>query len=276
MTSTENTHTPESERSELRTAIAAVRRELVSTAGFSIVVNLLMLVPVIYMLQLYDRVVPTANVSTLTLLTLVTVFLFGVMGALDWTRSQILARTGDILESRLRERLFDASYRAVLGGNTGAASIQPSDDLRHLRQFIASPAVHAVFDAPCTPFFVAVMFLLHPLLGWAAVATAILQLLVTGAQQMVNGRRLAEAGEVGNRARGLLSRTLDNAEVIHGLGMRRALFERWSREEQTAVSAQADAGDRGLRFAVVTKYTRMLAQSLVLVLVLVLVLGLGA
>ncbi len=138
-------------RSDLQRALAGAKTSFLTAGGFSLVINFLMLAPVVYMLQLYDRVVPTGNQSTLVMLTLIVLFLFAVTGVLDWVRSQILVRTGSRIETILRERLFQVTFRSTLFGANKNASSQPVDDFRNFRHYNSRIVMTAIFDAPWIP-----------------------------------------------------------------------------------------------------------------------------
>ncbi len=136
---------------------------------FSLVVNLLQLVPTIYMLQLYDRVVPTGNLYTLLMLTVIVMVLFATLGLLKWVRSQILVRVSSRLETLLNDRLFQVSFKQALYSGGQRAIAQPLDDLTALRQFLTGQGLFAFFDAPWLPVYIAVMFIFHVWYGWAAI-----------------------------------------------------------------------------------------------------------
>ncbi|NOU14882.1 MAG: type I secretion system permease/ATPase, partial [Methylococcaceae bacterium] len=139
---------------DLEKALNLCKGAFLSAAGFSLVINILQLVPTIYMLQLYDRVVPTGNKSTLLMLTLITLVLFLTMGVLEWVRSQILVRVSSRLETLLNERLFNVAYKQSLYSGGQRATSQPLDDLTSLRQFMTGNGLFAFFDAPWLPLYV--------------------------------------------------------------------------------------------------------------------------
>ena len=180
-------------KSDLEEALKLCKGAFISAAGFSMVINLLQLVPTIYMLQLYDRVVPTGNQSTLLLLTLIMLVLFLTMGSLEWVRSQILVRVSSRLETLLNERLFQAAYKQSLYTGGQGASSQPLDDLTSLRQFMTGSGLFAFFDVPWMPVYIAVMFIFHQFYGWAAVATSIILIIVAIIQEKSTSKLLGEA-----------------------------------------------------------------------------------
>ena len=143
-----------SEPSDLRRALAACRQSFLTTAFFSLFVNLLMLVPAIYMLAVYDRVLMSGSESTLLMLSLITIFLFLVLGGLEWIRTRVLVATSARLDEHLGERVFDAIFRQSLTSSGAVSTAQPLNDLVQLRQFLTGPALLAFFDVPCMPIYV--------------------------------------------------------------------------------------------------------------------------
>lgn len=155
-------------RTELEQALATCKNSFLSVGFFSFFVNLLMLVPSFYMLQVYDRAVGSASESTLLMLTLIMLLLMGTLGALEWVRSRIMVRISTRLETLLGKRLFDASFRQALDSGGMNASAQPLSDLSSLRQFLTGNGLFAFFDTPWIPIYLAVMFMFHPgTAGWA-------------------------------------------------------------------------------------------------------------
>jgi ATP-binding cassette, subfamily C, bacterial EexD len=152
---------------ELRTALNACRGSFLYAALFSLLISLLMLVPTLYMLQIYDRVLASRSETTLLMLTLLALGLYAVMGALDLLRSRILVRVGARLDLALNSRLFAAMFDGGLRGRKGSS--QPIADLTTLRQFLTGNGLFAFFDVPWMPVYIAVLFLLHPMLGWVAI-----------------------------------------------------------------------------------------------------------
>ena len=148
--------------SDLTRALKVCKSAFISAAGFSMVINLLMLVPSLYMLQVYDRVVPTGNKSTLLMLTLIVFVLFLTMSLLEWVRSQILVKVSTRLELLLNQRVFAVAYQQALYSGGQRATTQPFDDLTGLRQFLTGSGVFAFFDAPWMPLDLALRVVFHP------------------------------------------------------------------------------------------------------------------
>ena len=158
---------------ELAACLSGIKSYFIHAGIFSAAVNVLMLVPILYMLLVYDRVVSSGSVSTLTMLTILMVALLAAAGGFEWVRSMILISASNRIERDLRRRVSDASFRmALLSGGT-AGSGQAYSDLSNLRQFLTGNGLFAFFDAPWFPIYVGVMFLFHPWFGVAAIFAGI-------------------------------------------------------------------------------------------------------
>ena len=255
-------------KSDLEEALKLCKGAFISAAGFSMVINLLQLVPTIYMLQLYDRVVPTGNQSTLLMLTLIMLVLFLTMGSLEWVRSQILVRVSSRLETLLNERLFQVAYKLSLYTGGQKASSQPLDDLTALRQFMTGNGLFAFFDVPWMPVYIAVMFIFHAWYGWMAVGTSIILIIIAIIQEKSTSKLLGEANALDVVGRGLVNKNLRNAEIIESMGMLQNIQGRWLEGTRQVLFLQAKASSRAGLISGLSKIIRLSSQSLVL--------GLGA
>lgn len=158
---------PASPRNEILATLGRFRPALRSVALFTAVINLLMLAPSLYMLQVYDRVLGSGNHMTLLMLTLMVLGLYLLLGALEWVRSLVVIRLGGQLDMQLNQRIYDASFRASLERGEQAVG-QALNDLTSLRQFLTGNALFAFFDAPWFPLYLLVIFLFSPWLGLLA------------------------------------------------------------------------------------------------------------
>jgi ATP-binding cassette, subfamily C, bacterial EexD len=253
-------------KSDLEKALNLCKGAFIWAAVFSMVINLLQLVPTIYMLQLYDRVVPTGNRSTLLMLTLIMLVLFLTLGALEWVRSQILVRVSSRLETLLNERLFNICYKQALYSGGQQASSQALDDLTSLRQFLTGNGLFAFFDVPWIPVYIAVMFIFHPAYGWTAIGVAIILMIVAVIQERVTAKILGEANTLANIGRGLVNKNLRNAEVIESMGMLQNIQKRWIEGTRQVLVLQATASSRAGLVSGLSKIIRMSSQSLILAL----------
>jgi ATP-binding cassette, subfamily C, bacterial exporter for protease/lipase len=242
---------------ELATTLRTFRREFASVALFSAVTNLLMLVPTIYLLQVFDRVLMSRNELTLLMVSLLMLFLLVVMGFTDWSRSRLLVRTGVRLDQALSTRVFDAGF----DGRRSTASLssnRPFSDLIELRQFMTGTGALTFFDLPWTLIFLAVLFVLHPLLGWVAVGFVVLQSLYAFSAQRVTARPTLEAQDAQSDSVQFLQGKLRHADVVHALGLWSPLVARWKdrhaqgqrlHEHAHHLSQAAAAGSKWLRYA---------------------------
>lgn len=255
------------EATDLQRALKACRSSFVSVGFFSMFVNFLMLVPPMYMLQVYDRVLTTQSVDTLLMLTLLVVFLFMVMGGLELVRSRMLVRVGNKLDTTINARLYSAMFRRSVVSQ-GQQSAQPLNDLTSLRQFLTGNGLFAFFDAPWVPVYLAVLFLFHPWLGFFATFAGIVLLILAIANEKATKTLLAEANSEHIKAQDLANSNLRNAEVLHAMGMLPGIMGRWADKHHQFLSKQSQASDRAGALTNTSKVLRLLAQSLIL--------GLGA
>ena len=252
---------------ELRAARGESRGFYWIVALFSLFANLLMLTGPMYMLQVYDRVLGSKSQETLVALSLLVVFLYSIMGILDFTRGRIMARVGARFQSALDRRVFDAVIRksAVAPDLKTQSGL---NDLEAIQRFITSPVLLAFFDLPWTPIFLAGIFIFHPMLGWMAIGGAVLLILITLLNQFLSRRPQHEAGIAGQEANMLSSQVREEAEMVQAMGMRDAAFSRWEKSRNTALISQIKATDVGGGFSSLTKTLRLFLQSAML--------GLGA
>ena len=252
---------------DLQLALKACKSSFVSVGFFSMFVNLLMLVPPLYMLQVYDRVLSSRSVETLIMLTLVVVFLFMIMGGLELVRSRILVRVGNKFDTSINSRLYSAMFRRSVVAQ-GQQSAQPLNDLTSLRQFLTGNGLFAFFDAPWVPVYLGVLFLFHPWLGLFATGAGIVLLLLAIANEKSTKTLLAEASSEHIKAQELANSNLRNAEVLHAMGMLSGIMGRWANKHHTFLAKQSRASDRAGALTNASKVLRLLFQSLIL--------GLGA
>lgn len=255
-------------KSDLEDALKLCKSAFLSAAGFSMLINFLMITPSIYMLQVYDRVVSTGNISTLVMLTLIVLGLYLTLASLEWVRSQILVRVSTRLETLLNQRLFQVAFKQALLSGGQKATTQPLDDLTGLRQFLTGNGLFAFFDAPWMPFYLGLLFLFHPLYGWFSVIVAVLLCLVALANEKVTSKTLSEANTANISTRGMLQKNLRNAEVIESMGMLGNIRRRWMSGAVKMLDLQAVASSRAGILTSLSKFIRISSQSLIL--------GLGA
>jgi ATP-binding cassette subfamily C exporter for protease/lipase len=250
-------------QNELTLVLQAFKRTFVTVGVFSAIVNLLLLVPSLYMLQVYDRVLASRNEITLLMLTLLMLGAYLLMAALEMVRSFVLVRAGARLDMTLNKRVYTAAFEQNLkqaGGNAG----QALNDLTNLRQFLTGNALFAFFDAPWFPIYLTVIFFFEPWLGvFALCGTAILIVLAV-INEKVSKKPLSEANTMAIVASTLATNNLRNAEVIESMGMLPNLMNRWLKLHSRFLNLQAEASQKAGIVGAVTKFFQVSLQSLVL------------
>ncbi|WP_018260314.1 ABC transporter transmembrane domain-containing protein [Methylobacterium sp. WSM2598] len=217
---------PKSDTS-LIAAVGSGRAALIALALFSALVNILYLTGSFYMLQVYDRVIPSRSVPTLIALSVLAASLYAGQAALDFFRSRVLSRLARSLDERLGPRVFALVARLPLSPGGGSLGLQPVRDLDQVRGFLAGGGPIGFFDLPWTPFYLAICFLFHPLIGVAATIGALVLVLFTACTEALTRRPVKEAAQHGSARISLAETCRRNAEVIAAMGMSPRLGARW-------------------------------------------------
>ncbi|MCK9510941.1 MAG: type I secretion system permease/ATPase [Pigmentiphaga sp.] len=254
-------------RDEIVQALVSFKQAFRSVGMFSMVINMLMLVPSIYMLQVYDRVLASRNSYTLLMLTVIMLGAYVIMAALEYVRSQVLIRIGSRLDIQLNRRVYTAAFEQNLKNGNGNAT-QALNDLTTIRQFVTGSAPMAFFDAPWAPIYILVIFLFDMWLGLFALIGTLILIVLAIINQWVTNKPLKEANSLSVASTTQAGNTLRNAEVIEAMGMMPDLQARWYRTHEQFLKLQNEASEKA---AVVSSYTRFFRISLQS-----LVLGLGA
>jgi PrtD family type I secretion system ABC transporter len=242
-------------------------RELVSRfrpffgyAGlFSLAINLLLLVPPLYMLQVFDRVLASRSNETLAMLTIAAVVALLVMALLDILRARLLVASAAMLDRTLGPRVLDGLLAQTARLN-GASQVSGLRDVNVLRGFLGGVGLISLFDAPWLPFFLLVIFLFHPVLGAVALCGAAAMVLLAFLNERLTREPLERAHAEARRAARFIDANVRNAEVVSALGMLPAVTRRWSRLNDAALGEQARAARLGGFFSGATKFTRQLIQ----------------
>lgn len=248
---------------ELKKVVFLLRKSFYFAGFVSLFINLLMLVPSLYMLQLYDRVLASRSQETLLMLTLIVIVMFAVMGTLEFVRSRILIRVGNAIDSQMSTRLFNAMF-ALANRHPGKSTSQPLGDLTQIRQFLTGAPLFAFFDIPWLPIYLGIMFLFHPLFGWFSIFAVIVALSLT----LINEKRTKAGLEASNRyyqsSQGFIQASLRNSEIIEAMGMHANVRRRWYSRYISFLNEQSNASDEAGLWSNVSKISRMLMQSMVL------------
>jgi PrtD family type I secretion system ABC transporter len=254
-------------RAELISARRESRSLYWAVAVFSFFANLLMLTGPLYMLQVYDRVLGSRSVETLLALSLIVIFLYGVMGLMDWVRGRVMSRAGARFQDALDRRVFDAVNRkaAIAPDPRTETGLQ---DLEAVRRLMTAPVLMAIFDIPWTPVFLAGIFLFHPMMGWLAVFGGTILIVITVLNQVLSRAPNAKAMQAEMQAGQMSGQMRTEAEMLQAMGMETAAYRRWSRARGASLREGIAASDVQGGFTSMTKTIRLLLQSAML--------GLGA
>ena len=254
---------PNTPASELHQAIAALRPYFVRAGWFSVLASLLVLAPSGYMLEVYDRVVNSRSHMTLWMLTLLVLGLYLLMEVLEWARSETMRAASVELDNKMSGRIFTAVFEANLRRLPGGTQ-QPLNDFRQVRDFLFSPALLALMEAPVALVMVVLLFLISPVLGWSALVFAVLQTLVAWFNERSTKPVLMEANRSAIAAQQYADGTLRNAEVIESMGMLRNTHQRWIQKQQDFLRLQARASESAGGFQALAKLLQNTLGSLLL------------
>src|SRR5215207_11606532 len=231
-------------------------------AIFSVAINLLYLASPLYMLQVYDRVVSSASHVTLVMLTLILLLALAALTSLDAVRARVLTRASIRLDGLLSGRIVAATMEHAARG--GGSRSQPLRDFDNFRQFSTGSGIHAIFDLPWAPIYIAVIFILHPALGSFALVSALALVGMALLNEYVVKKPLAEANEAAARNYSFTEMSLRNSEVVQAMGMMPGLLHRWSRDRNLVLERQTIASDRAATTASIIRFLRLAMQSLIL------------
>lgn len=250
-------------KNEIEQALLGFKSTFWTVGTFSAITNLLMLVPSLYMLQVYDRVLASRNELTLVMLTVLMLGAYLLMVGLELVRSYVLVRVGAKFDMQMNKRVYTAAFEQNLkqaGGNAG----QSLSDLTTLRQFLTGNALFAFFDAPWFPIYLIVIFFFEPALGWFALGGTLILVVLAVINERTTKAPLTEANSMAIAANTMATNNLRNAEVIESMGMLPNLIQRWFKTHGKFLTLQAEASEKAAKVASATKFVQVSLQSLVL------------
>ena len=251
------------DKNELSTVRAMIRQPLRQVLLLGVVTNLLVLAPTGYMLEVYSRVVYSRSENTLLMLTILVLGAYLLMESLGWVRSAILHHGGIILDARLAPRLFEATFQQHLRKDKGQSS-QPLGDLRTVRNFLSSPGMVALFDAPFALIFLLLVYLIDPLLGLSAMFGALVLVLMGSVTEHGTHAPLTEANQLSQQSLHYVNSVMRNAQVIDSMGMFYRIYHQWNQTQQQFLQQQAMASDYAGLGAAGSKLIQTLQGSLLL------------
>lgn len=240
-----------------------MRNVFLSAGFFSLFINLAMLNSPLFMMQVYDRVMTSQSRETLVFLSLLSIGILGFQALVEVTRADLLVRASSQLDNELRDTTFGLSMEKEVGEVTSAQGLR---DLDAVRSFLASPALIVLFDAPWTPIFLFIVFMLHPALGCLAVAGALTIVGIAYLSEVATGKPLNEAAQAHRDSEYFVSTLHNNAESARSMGMVRNVKRRWEEHHEASLAWQVLASDRSSRLSAAAKFARQLLQLLSLAL----------
>jgi PrtD family type I secretion system ABC transporter len=255
---------PVARRSELAEALRACRAAFIGVGIMSCMINLLYLTGSIFMLEVYDRVLPSRSVPTLVGLVVLAAVLYMAQGVLDLLRGRILGRIGTSLDEAINARVFETVVRLPLLVGNRNEGLQPLRDLDNVRSFLGSMGPGAFFDLPWLPFYMAICFAFHWLLGATALVGAVILVTLTLITEFMSRGPAKEAMGLAARRNDLAATSRRNAEVLIAMGMSGRLNERWGEANEDYLAGNQRASDVTGGLGAVAKVLRMMLQSSVL------------
>ena len=248
-------------RSELSAALASCRSAFLAVGLFSGMLNVLMLAGSLYMLEVYDRVLPSRSLPTLVGISILLIILYCGQGFLDFVRARVLVRIGSALDETLGRRVYTSMLRLPLRARREGDSLQPMRDLDSVRGFLSGMGPTALFDLPWMPIYLIIIFMFHWVLGVAALLGAIVLVVLTLLAERLTRQPVSAATLSGNRRGGLITAGTRNAEVVAAMGMAGGLASRWQDANLEFIADQRKVSDVAGSFGAVSKVLRMLLQS---------------
>ena len=249
--------------SELSAAVAGCRHAFIGIAVFTAAINLLQLTGPIFMLEVYDRVIPGRSVPTLVSIGALALLMYGFQGVLDIVRGRVLVRIGAAVDATLSRRIFGLTARLPLKAIT-PASFQPVHDLDRIRSFMSTIGPAAFFDLPWMPLYLGICFAFHPYIGIAATVGGVILIGITVLTEFRSRAPARQAAGVADGRMALAEASRRNAEVVQAMGMGGRLAERWHVENKRHLEAQQRVADIAGGMSALSKILRMILQSAVL------------
>ncbi len=244
--------------------MASCRGAFLGVAVLSGLINVLYLSGSIFMMEVYDRVLPSRSIPTLVGLSVIIVMLYLFQGLFDLVRGRILARVGAALDEDLSQKVFQNQLSAPLKGLAEGDGQQPLRDLDQLRAFLAGGGPSALFDLPWMPLYLFMCFAFHPWLGIVALGGAVVLVAITLMTELLTREASRSAVGAALLRNGISQGARRNAEVVHAMGMAQRIGTRWSEANASYLAHQQRTSDVAGGFGAMSKVLRMLLQSAVL------------
>ncbi|MBB4953990.1 PrtD family type I secretion system ABC transporter [Agrobacterium vitis] len=228
---------------------------------FSGVVNILALAGPLFMLEVYDRVIPTKNIPTLVALLVLMVGLYAFSGVLDIVRGRVMSRIAGIFDGQISRRVLAVIAGSPLRVKMQGDVLKPAQEADQIRAFTSGPGPIALFDLPWIPVYLVICFFLHPLIGWLATASMVLLVASTLVADLLTRRRTKQMSEALSRRNRFGEAVHRNAEAVASMGLLPQVLERWTMAHDQAAELQRKTGDISNLFFGLSKIVRQMVQS---------------
>lgn len=247
---------------DLTQLLRACKYGVFYTLALSCLINILMLTIPIYMLQVFDRVIPSQSFDTLTYLTLIAIIAIMVLGMLDVARALIMTRIGTWIDKQLSPIALSRSIdHTLMGGQYGAQALE---DITTARQFLSSSGIYTFFDAPWVFIYLTVIFALYSALGFISTLGAILLFSLSLLNEKLSRKPLQQANSLHMQNQTTIQNNLKNAESIQAMGMISAIIDQWFEKNNQVLVLQTEASDRSSMVLSLSKALRMALQIIIL------------
>lgn len=244
--------------SHLRNVIASTKRTLRAICVFSFVINMLVLAVPLYLLQIYDKVLPNRSTDTLLFLTGMVLIALMTFAILDALRRGILVKLGAWFEEQLGEHLLSSALERSVDKNSSSTNVLR--DLTRIRNFLSGSSLLAVLDCPWSPIFIAILFVIHPLIGMLALLGGLFLFGLAYANERLTRQIVRDADDVSRQSMDNAAAFTRNADVIKVMGMQPTILKRWRAGRDTGLALSFGATKRGARLSTIAKFTRLLLQ----------------
>lgn len=256
-----NYHQTKKDQSDLKKALKQIRKIFISIGVYSFFLNLLMLAPPFYMLVVYDIVMPSNNLDTLLLVTLIALMFFIGMWILDYVRAKLLIYASNKLDLILNKRIFDATFDLATK-YPDKANLQPMRDFTSIKNFLGGSAVSAFFDFPWFPIYIAIMFAFSYIYGLYAIAAIVIIIILTYLNEKTTKEGLESSNEKYNQSMAFFDNNIRNVEVVKAMGMKENLHRIWMEKYNSYLMVNTKASQTAAFYSNASKSFRMLASSM--------------
>lgn len=245
---------------ELQNALKGCKPAFLMLLFFSSTINMLMLAPAIYMLQVYDRVLVSKNTTTLLMLTLLIIGLYTVISMIEYARTSVMTRFGNRLDVKLNQLVFNAAFKRRVSTRENNPA-QALADLAQIRQFLAGNSLFALLDIPWTPFYLLIAFIVHPLLGYLSIVGILILFTLTLVSELSTKKPIQQAHALTINNTSKLNKQLQNSDTIEAMGMLATLKKHWLEQHSKVLVLQTQIADKTATLSSLSRFVRILLQS---------------